>query len=145
MFSFKTCPSSLPDLSWNDFGAKMETLISPDPMAGGSVESPEISPPIVISQSLKESGSHMKITIDIDITPEELRSFLGLPNVEKLQQQMLDRAQEYLKDAGQSQYADMVSGAMQPLFAYQNWVQRMLTGTDAKPADKDQKGDASGE
>ena len=60
----------------------------------------------------------MKITIDIDITPEELRSFLGLPNVEKLQQQMLDHAQEYLKDAGQSQYADMVSGAMQPFFVY---------------------------
>ncbi|MCH7741942.1 MAG: hypothetical protein IIA75_08105 [Proteobacteria bacterium] len=87
----------------------------------------------------------MKITIDVDITPEELRSFLGLPNVEKLQELMLSRAQEYLKGAGQSQYADMVSGAMQPLFAYQNWVQRMLTGVDATPADKNKKGDASSE
>ena len=85
----------------------------------------------------------MKISIDVDITPEELRSFLGLPNVGKLQEQMLERAQEYLQDAGQSQYADMVSGAMQPLFAYQNWVQRMLTGADAKPADKGGKGDSS--
>lgn len=87
----------------------------------------------------------MKITIDVDITPEELRSFLGLPNVEKLQELMLSRAQEYLKGAGKSQYADMVSGAMQPLFAYQNWVQRMLTGVDATPADKNKKGDASSE
>lgn len=87
----------------------------------------------------------MKITIDVDITPEELRSFLGLPNVEKLQELMLSRAQEYLKGAGQSQYADMVSGAMQPLFAYQNWVQRMLTGVDTTPADKNKKGDASSE
>ena len=87
----------------------------------------------------------MKITIDVDITPEELRSFLGLPNAEKLQELMLSRAQEYLKGAGQSQYADMVSGAMQPLFAYQNWVQRMLTGVDTTPADKNKKGDASSE
>ena len=84
----------------------------------------------------------MKISIDVDITPEELRNFLGLPNVTKLQEQMLERAQEYMQEAGQSQYADMVSGAMQPLFAYQNWVQRMLTGADTKPADK---GDSSGE
>ena len=78
----------------------------------------------------------MKITIDVDITPNELRSFLGLPNVEKLQEQMLSNAQKYLKDAGQSQYADMVSGAMQPLFAYQNWVQKMLSGEGTRPETK---------
>jgi Family of unknown function (DUF6489) len=87
----------------------------------------------------------MKITIDVDITPEELRNFLGLPNVGKLQEQMLSRAQEYVKEAGQSQYADMVTGAMQPLFAYQNWVQRMLTGADSSAAGKNDKGDASSE
>lgn len=70
----------------------------------------------------------MKITVDVDITPEELRSFLGLPNVEHLQEQMLNNAQEYLKEAGQSEYADLLTGAMQPLFAYQNWVKNMLTG-----------------
>ncbi len=74
----------------------------------------------------------MKITIDVDISPEELRQFLGLPNVEKLQQQMVSNAQDYLKNAGQAQYADLVSGAMQPLFAYQNWVQKMLSGGDSK-------------
>ncbi len=82
----------------------------------------------------------MKITVDVDITPNELRSFLGLPNVEKLQQQMLDNAQKFLKEAGQTQYAEMVSGAMQPLFAYQNWVQRMLTGDGTKSTEKDEKG-----
>ena len=79
----------------------------------------------------------MKITIDVDITPEELRNFLGLPNVEKLQAQMLPHAQEFLKEAGQSQYSEMISDAMQPLFAYQNWVQRMLTG--AKSDDQQQQ------
>lgn len=82
----------------------------------------------------------MKITIDVDITANELRSFLGLPNVEKLQQQMLDNAQKFLKEAGQTQYAEMVSGAMQPLFAYQNWVQRMLTGDGTKSTEKGEKG-----
>ncbi|MFP6809186.1 MAG: DUF6489 family protein [Pseudomonadales bacterium] len=81
----------------------------------------------------------MKITVDVDITPEELRQFLGLPNVEKLQQQLLTSAQDYLKDAGQSQYADLVSGAMQPLFAYQSWAQKMFAGTATKSDDTGSK------
>ncbi len=79
----------------------------------------------------------MKITVDVDLTPEELRSFLGLPNVEKLQQEMVKNAQKYLKDAGASQYSELISGAMQPMMAYQSWVQRMMTG-QSKP---DKKGD----
>jgi hypothetical protein len=42
----------------------------------------------------------MKITIDIDCTPQEARSFLGLPNVEPMQdalvQQMQERLSHYL-------------------------------------------------
>ncbi|MFT5098571.1 MAG: hypothetical protein ACJAX5_002364 [Patiriisocius sp.] len=70
----------------------------------------------------------MKITVDVDITPEELRRFIGLPNVEKLQNEMIKNAQKYLQDAGQSQYKDLVSSAMQPMMAYQTWLQRMMTG-----------------
>ncbi len=32
----------------------------------------------------------MKIHFDIDATPQELRSFLGLPNIESLQNEMLE-------------------------------------------------------
>lgn len=32
----------------------------------------------------------MKVTIDIDCTPEEARAFLGLPNLEKLQETVLE-------------------------------------------------------
>jgi Family of unknown function (DUF6489) len=32
----------------------------------------------------------MKITVDVDVSPQELRAFFGLPNVEPLQQEMLD-------------------------------------------------------
>jgi len=31
----------------------------------------------------------MKITFDIDATPQELRTFFGLPNIESLQEEML--------------------------------------------------------
>ncbi|MCB1644049.1 MAG: hypothetical protein KDI36_01280 [Pseudomonadales bacterium] len=84
----------------------------------------------------------MKITVDVDITPEELRRFLGLPNVEKLQEQMIKNAQNYLKETGSAQYNDLISTAMQPMVAYQQWLQRMVGGSDtkkdkAKTADKD--------
>jgi hypothetical protein len=40
----------------------------------------------------------MKVTIDVDITPEELRRFIGLPDVENLQKEMLSQAHKYLQD-----------------------------------------------
>jgi len=76
----------------------------------------------------------MKITINVDVTPEEARSFLGLPNVEKLQEQWLENAQEYLQNSGQSQMSEFIGSAMQPVFAYQNWVQRMLMGGEGSSA-----------
>ena len=71
----------------------------------------------------------MKITIDFDVTPEELRQFLGLPNVEGLQDEMLKMAQKQLTDSGQTVLNDMMTGAIQPMLAYQQWLQRMMTGT----------------
>ena len=90
----------------------------------------------------------MKITINLDVTPEEARRFLGLPNVEKLQEQWLENAQEYLQNSGQTQMSEFINSAMQPMFAYQNWVQRMVMGGESsnskeKSAAKDSKKDAS--
>lgn len=70
----------------------------------------------------------MKITVDVDVTPEELRRFLGLPNVEKIQTELVKNAQRYLKETGQSQYQELITSAMQPMMAYQTWLQRMMTG-----------------
>jgi hypothetical protein len=36
----------------------------------------------------------MKIRVDIDISPQELRESFGLPNVQDLQQELLDRIRE---------------------------------------------------
>ncbi len=36
----------------------------------------------------------MKITVDIDCTPEEARSFFGLPNVQPMQDAMMKKIEE---------------------------------------------------
>jgi len=38
----------------------------------------------------------MKVTIDIDCTPEEARTFLGLPDVKPMQEQMMHELQEQM-------------------------------------------------
>src|SRR2546423_12658532 len=43
----------------------------------------------------KERG-RMKIKLDIDCTPEELRSFFGLPDVRPMQEELLKNVQERL-------------------------------------------------
>ena len=74
----------------------------------------------------------MKITVDVDITPEELRRFLGLPNVEGLQEEMLKMAQTQLTESGQNILNDLVTGAVQPMLAYEQWLQSMMTGSSSR-------------
>ncbi|MEM7042550.1 MAG: DUF6489 family protein [Pseudomonadota bacterium] len=38
----------------------------------------------------------MKITVDIDCTPQEARAFLGLPNIEPMQDELLAQLQQQL-------------------------------------------------
>ncbi len=39
----------------------------------------------------------MKITVDIDCTPEEARTFFGLPDVQPLQKAMMERLQDQME------------------------------------------------
>jgi hypothetical protein len=41
----------------------------------------------------------MKVTVDIDCTPEEARSFLGLPDVTALQKALLKETEERMRAA----------------------------------------------
>lgn len=41
----------------------------------------------------------MKITLDIDCTPEEMRAFFGLPDVRPMQEKLLKAMQERLSAA----------------------------------------------
>ena len=38
----------------------------------------------------------MKISIDVDLTPEELRRFLGLPDVKPLQDDMVEKMRQHI-------------------------------------------------
>ena len=40
----------------------------------------------------------MKITFDIDATPQELRTFFGLPDVETLQKEMMDQIRKKMME-----------------------------------------------
>ena len=71
----------------------------------------------------------MKITIEVDMTPQEARDFLGLPNVERIQEQLVTNAEKYLSAGGEGQYEEMISSAMQPMLAYHQWLQRLMTDT----------------
>lgn len=40
----------------------------------------------------------MKLTIDVDCTPEEARAFLGLPNVKPMQESLMREVEERLRN-----------------------------------------------
>jgi hypothetical protein len=61
----------------------------------------------------------MKITIDIDCTPEEARAFLGLPDVRPMQEAVMERLQERLLSALE---------AMEPEQLMRAWMQGGLAG-----------------
>ena len=64
----------------------------------------------------------MKITIDIDCTPQEARAVLGLPNVEPMQEALLAQMQERL-----TQYLD----AMEPDALISAWLPGGIKGLTA--------------
>ena len=41
----------------------------------------------------------MKVTVEMDMTPQEARAFMGLPDVEPMQKKMLDDMQARMKQA----------------------------------------------
>lgn len=39
----------------------------------------------------------MKLSLDVDCTPEELREFFGLPDVKPMQEQLLKEVEEHMR------------------------------------------------
>jgi hypothetical protein len=64
----------------------------------------------------------MKITIDIDCTPQEARAFLGLPHVEPMQEALVAQMQERL-----TQYLD----AIEPDALMSAWLPGGIKGLTA--------------
>lgn len=61
----------------------------------------------------------MKVTIDIDCTPEEARAFLGLPDVKPMQQQMMQEMQDQMSAAIRS---------MSPEEMMKTWLPASMAG-----------------
>ncbi len=65
----------------------------------------------------------MKVNVEIDMTPEELRRFMGLPNVEGLHQQMMDGFLEQLQSSNEQREAfmsNLLAGAVAPWQSFFN-------------------------
>ena len=63
----------------------------------------------------------MKLSIDIDCTPQEARAFLGLPDVEAFQQEMMAEIQNQLRNH---------VAAMDPEALMKTWMPMGLQGLE---------------
>ena len=61
----------------------------------------------------------MKVTVDVDCTPEEARAFLGLPDVKPVQEEMLKEVQKRLSASLK---------AMDPETVVKTWLPATLQG-----------------
>ncbi|ABC24417.1 DUF6489 family protein [Rhodospirillum rubrum] len=64
----------------------------------------------------------MKVTVDVDCTPEEARAFLGLPDVQPMQQALLKQMQDRLS-------ANL--GAMEPEALLKTWLPTQVSNIGA--------------
>lgn len=57
----------------------------------------------------------MKVTIEMDMTPQEARAFMGLPDVAPLQKKMLDEMQQRMRAAFDAGDPEAMMKAWMPL------------------------------
>lgn len=63
----------------------------------------------------------MKVTINVECTPEEARTFMGLPDVQPMQQALMSELEDRLRSNIQ---------AMSPENMVQTWLPASLQGAD---------------
>ena len=76
----------------------------------------------------------MKVNITMDMTPEEARAFMGLPDVAPLQKQMLEDMQSRMKAAFDTNDMDAMMRAWMPLGGaetFQKFQKAMWDGATA--------------
>ncbi len=87
----------------------------------------------------------MKIDVSVDITPEELRRFLGLPDVKPFQDQLMEQIQERVRAGtggfdAESLMRPFLAPNLQTMDAMQKMFWKAMTGGrtadgDSKPPD----------
>lgn len=81
----------------------------------------------------------MKMHIEMDMTPEEARALMGLPDIAPIQQQMMDEMQARMKAAFDAGDPDAMMQAWMPLLhgagggaeAFQKWQKAMWDSASA--------------
>lgn len=89
----------------------------------------------------------MKITVEIDATPQEVREFFGLPDVQPLQNEILHKLQQEMANGTTGFDAinlmkPILPAHMQSLEAMQNAFWSAFNS--AKPTDSKKRGSTSG-
>jgi len=77
----------------------------------------------------------MKIKVEIDCTPQEARSFFGLPDLEPIHEAMADQMKERMEAAAAAMEPEALMKAWMPGGAGYDQMQEMFTaamGTAAK-------------
>ena len=64
----------------------------------------------------------MKITVNIECTPEEARTFLGLPDVQPMQRELIDQVRQRMLSALSATDPEALLRTWLPL-GLQNWEQ----------------------
>jgi hypothetical protein len=86
----------------------------------------------------------MKVTMEMDMTPQEARAFMGLPDVAAMQKKMLDEMQARMKQAFDANDPEGMMRAWMPLSsaggadAFQKF-QKMMWDSAAAMVKKDGK------
>lgn len=83
----------------------------------------------------------MKVTIDIDCTPEEAREFMGLPDVKPMQETMIKELEERMRANLQSMDAETMfktwmPAGMQSFEQMQKMFWSQMTGGENDKKDK---------
>lgn len=79
----------------------------------------------------------MKVTVDIDCTPEEARRFMGLPDVSELHRQYLDKMAEMMQQGAGAELFQMWSTA--GMAGLEQW-QKFVASFDDSHAGSGKKG-----
>ncbi len=83
----------------------------------------------------------MKVTIDIDCTPEEARAFMGLPDVKAMQESMMKEVEERMRANLQSMdpetmFKTWLPASMQSFEQMQKMFWSQMTGGEKDKKDK---------
>lgn len=86
----------------------------------------------------------MKITIDVDITPRELRTFFGLPDIKPLQDEMLDRIGDKMRKGAEgldpmTLLKPLMPQGMQSMEALQTAFWQAFTGRRSTVSDEEKE------